>query len=197
VKFWKLSRAQLLVARVSRNRHRRLVRSMLLDASELDLGLWSLADDRTWRAGTIGERTDEARRARSAGCFTALRSFRRDGPSRGLWIQITSFASSTDAESVIPKMRSGLSASVTSKVAVQDERDVTDVEVRAFSQAVVVEKTVVRGGVTGFNRYIIGSVGAVVCALGCSGAGSTWSLDDVVQFAVLQGEKVQRVLAEA
>ena len=59
--------------------------AMLIAPSDLPGSNWTLADERTWRAGTVGDSTPWSQRAKEAGCIAGWRSFKESSGQRWAW----------------------------------------------------------------------------------------------------------------
>ena len=96
-------RAGFAAAQLGRKVGKREVLACLLAAEHLPGASWQVLDQRTWRTGVVGPATPWGDRARQAGSVTAWRSF-RDNASRWAWIQITPWASATDADDALAEI---------------------------------------------------------------------------------------------
>jgi hypothetical protein len=70
---------------------------MLPTVEDLPADGWKVLDQRTWRTGKMGPRSEVKKRAGSKGAVTAWRSFEHSGRSQWLWAQIIPLTSHDDA----------------------------------------------------------------------------------------------------
>ena len=117
------TRLRLVLAQLGRKSGGSQALTQMLEPADLPGLGWTVMDQRTWRTG-IDPTTDWQRRAKTADCITAWRSFEQTGARRWLWIQATPVVDSADAVSALSQLPARMLRNVRAKVRVVDGREV-------------------------------------------------------------------------
>src|ERR1039458_1035506 len=123
-----------------------------------------------------------------------MHSFRQSENSRWLLTQVIPYASEHDADLSVPLQRNTFIRNPRSKVTVEETRVVEGKTVPNVSTACFLEMLTTGAKGPGVTRYVIGSVKQVVFLVACIGYGEGWSWEEVIAIAVLQAERVRKVL---
>ena len=167
---------------------------MLLTLDDLPGEGWRALDERTWRTGRGGTRTDWAKQARDAKSITAWRSFEQVGEQRGLWCEVVPLASQEDAEAAlgaVPEM--GL-RNLGAKVRLTNRREVAVPPPAGGSRVWAREETTEGANGIGRALYLAWSYQQMLNILACSGGEDRWDWPQVQALAEAQTTRVEAAL---
>jgi hypothetical protein len=170
----------------------------LLTVSELPGNGWRILDERTWKFSEFpnlkkGETTD---RAVKAGGFIAWRSFKRNEPYSGLWVQINPYASVQDAEASIPDNLSQFSKNPAFEGEVGEERPIGEFKLPGIEHATFFERSTSGGRGNSTTRVVCGNVHNAVFVLACSVTGEGLPWEAMISIATKQVKKIEERLAK-
>lgn len=169
--------------------------SILMNQAELPGQGWRVVDERTWRSGSIGPRSDAAVRSLKAGGVIAWRSFGQKEPPRGVWIQVGPYGTVEDAESAVPELFSRSIKSSRFEGRVSEEKSIVDISIPGVAHAAFIEQSIEGTSVGPRNsKYVVGSVSQYVFGIGCTGRADGWPWAEVLVLASLQADKVANYL---
>jgi len=114
--------------------------SLLIDSDQLPGDAWSILDERTWRAGSIGKSTPWGDRARAAQAVVGWRSFVQ-GDNRWIWIEVLPYTSSEDARSALQALSypGSFMKNLRAKSEVTSERILRDFEIPGSDASFAIE----------------------------------------------------------
>jgi len=169
-------------------------RDMLLANSDLD-GDWTALGERSWRTGVLVGRNEILRRARRAGTFTAHRGFKQ-GPERGLFVQVACYATPGDAEARLPDVFSRLIyAKAKRKLHGPARSEIPGSCPEHWQTKEILSQA--RKGLAS-QKLIAGAVSSVVFIVSGSGYDDNgWEWEDVGSLATAQAAKIEARLAES
>jgi hypothetical protein len=189
-----MNRLQFAIGQFGKRSVRMSSLAMLLDESELPDADWTLLHERSWRTGAGGMKSEEVRAAHRIGTFTAIRLFEHVFRNRWVWIEVMPFASAQDAQSAVPKIRTGLVSNPNATVTVIEERTIEDQEVPGLAHPLVFEQVTTGRNGRGAARYIGGHVDRVLFLVSTSASEAGWPWNEVTSLASLQCLKIQNAL---
>jgi len=168
---------------------------MLLDRTDLPEENWEVASTQSWRTGFMGVFTEEKRRARRVGTFTAVRFLKRDAPFRSMFVQVMPFASQDDAVSSVPKLGDMMPPNPQSRTIKAGE--VHGRSVDFLENPWTYEGHTERDGVSHVQKVLGGNVSHVVFIVSCTGANEGCNWNEVISYGSLQYRKIERLLGES
>jgi hypothetical protein len=182
--------------------------SMLLQTGDLPGMGWRVCSDRTWRVGTtpgppleseemyqvrLSNENERAVRARAAGGFIALRSFKLAKTPKSLMSQIFPYSSTDDAEAATSDRFAVIRDRKIDGIVVSEERTI-DGEVIGGNRTIYFERFHTHDGDPCVARSIIGSVDRVGFIITGSERPDGWTWIELTAVAHEQAKRIQKKL---
>jgi hypothetical protein len=168
--------------------------SMLISATELPGPGWTTLGDQTWRMGAVRSLGEISTRARQSGAFAALRRYRQEDPGRGLFVQLSPFASESDVTQAL-LMLGSTDGPKWSGIERLDKQDIPGVDVLGLDHINAWEHRNKRGDLMGYQRFIQGNVAGIAILVSGSMRDPGWSWEDLATISGTQASKVRECLA--
>lgn len=184
-------RTQWWLGQIGRPSKKKHALGMLLTEAELPGTGWRTLGQASFRMGMSRRLGDISRRARESGEFSALRRFRQDDPGRGLFIQIGSYGSDSDAHEALALAGTSDGGWTWPGVERLDVQIVDNLDVPELEDVLTWEHHTSRDELTGYQRFVTGRVGRVVVAVSGSAQEPGWSWEDLIPIASAQAAKVR------
>jgi hypothetical protein len=175
------------------------IEAMMLSPEDLpEAASWKIHRSNSMRAGARILGSARARRTRRAGSISGYRSFADFGTKRQLWVQITPFACSSDAEYAAPTTLKRMILSSGSKTlrVIEDWHLDPKIEVVGLSNVQAWECQHEGPSGRGLERLLAGSVGEVLIVINLTQYGQMKPWDYLTGLAAVQAEKVRDVLSK-
>jgi hypothetical protein len=174
------------------------VRAMLLERDELPGDHWKMYRNVTFRAGTRIGGSEESRRARRAGCVKAWRYFADVPSKRSVWIEIIPYATSLDASSALPRVKSRVFPTPGSKLRATQEWVQIPNEVVGMLEGLAYEQYFSSPQGAGGSQLIAERVENLLVVVGYTQFGDMESWHEkAAVIASLQIEKIQQAPVSA
>jgi hypothetical protein len=171
--------------------------SMLLSVDDLPGAGWRQIDERRWRVGVSSERAEWAERARRARCVTVWRSFEQVGAGRWLWTQASPLVSEADAEASLIVLQAHKLKNPRAQVRVVEEGQVEPPAISRASKVLAFRQTTIGRDEEGIALYLAWAYRHVMSVLACSGTKGSWTWEDAVNLASIQGRHIDEVISDS
>ena len=189
-----MNRFKFLLAQMGKREEFENSRAMILDVSDLPYGDWKQIGEKSWRTGSVGNKTDRGERAHQVGTFTFWRSFRLRNNDFGMWVEIIPFASESDAREAVPELRSSIETNSRSNATVISESQVDSINLPGSDTARFWKQETSRGEGPEYVKLAIGSVNCVVFILALSGSDAEDDWEDFCSIGMAQIDKIRSAL---
>jgi hypothetical protein len=170
---------------------------MVLDAADLPGDRWTQVQERSWKTGAVGPRSDKAIRAREIGSISVLRKYRLNESRDYFRVQLSPFASKADAASMVRRSHEGFLPLRPATAVVISERVLEGVNIEEVDGAWAIEQSLEEARRLGNRKLVIGSVDRFMFLIDSSAANDGWDWSDVLSIAAIQGKKIRRTMKES
>lgn len=170
--------------------------SMLLSIEDLPGAGWRQIDERRWRIGVSSEGSEWMERARRARCVTVWRSFEQVGAGRWLWTQASPLVNEADAEASLMVLQAHRLSNLRAQVRVVEEGEVEPLPISHASKVVAFRQTTIGRGGEGIALYLAWAYRHVMSVLACSGTKGSWTWEDAVNLASIQGRHIDEAISD-